>query len=101
MNSTNYDIIVTEPKGTVTRSKTFPKPEITLDGTYSRFVDEGFCKDFLLDVRFEKVFACPFCVGSECRRIKTCHLLRCQSYKADISATNGTFTHRTRLPLRQ
>ena len=35
-------------------SKRFPKPEITLDGIYSKFADEGFCKDFLLDVRFEK-----------------------------------------------
>ena len=35
-------------------SKRFPKPEITLDGIYSKFADESFCKDFLLDIRFEK-----------------------------------------------
>ena len=29
-------------------SKRFPKPEITLDGIYSKFADESFCKDFLL-----------------------------------------------------
>ena len=81
-------------------SKKFPKPEITLNEIYSKFADEGFCKDFLLDIRFEKRFACPFCGGSECRRIKTRHLLRCKSCKADISATNGTFLHKTRLPLR-
>ena len=81
-------------------SKRFPKPEITLDGIYSKFADDDFCKDFLLDIRFENGFACPFCGGSECRRIRTRHLLRCKSCKADISATNGTFMHRTRLPLR-
>ena len=81
-------------------SKRFPKSEITLDRIYSEFADEGYCKDFLLEVRFEKGFACPFCGGSECRRIRTRHLLRCKSCKADISATNGTFMHRTRLPLR-
>ena len=81
-------------------SKRFPKPEITLDGIYSKFADEGFCKDFLLDVRFEKGFACPFCGGSEFRKISTRHLLRCKSCKADISATNGTFMHRTHIPLR-
>ena len=81
-------------------SKRFLKPEITLDRIYSEFADEGYCKDFLIDVRFEKGFACPFCGGSECRKIKTRHLLRCKSCKADISATNGTFMHRTRLPLR-
>ncbi|SFD18992.1 transposase, partial [Ruminococcus albus] len=48
-------------------SKRFPKPEITLDGIYSKFADESFCKDFLLDIRFEKGFACPFCGGSENR----------------------------------
>ena len=46
-------------------SKRFPKPEITLDGIYSKFADKSFCKDFLLDIRFEKGFACPFCGGSE------------------------------------
>lgn len=81
-------------------SKRFPKPEITLDEIYSKFVKEDFCKDFLLDVRFENGFAYPFCGGSECRRIRTRHLLHCKSCKADISATNGTFMHRTRLPLR-
>ena len=81
-------------------SKRFPKPEITLDGIYSKFADDDFCKDFLLDIRFENGFACPFCGGSECRRIRTRNLLRCKSCKADISATNGTFMHRTRLPLR-
>ena len=35
-------------------SKRFPKPEITLDRIYSEFADGGYCKDFLLDVRFEK-----------------------------------------------
>ena len=59
-------------------SKRFPKPEITLDGIYSKFADEGFCKDFLLDIRFEKGFACPFCGGSEYRRIRSRHLLRCK-----------------------
>ena len=81
-------------------SKRFPKPEITLDRIYSEFADERYCKDFLLDIRFENGFACPFCGGSECRKIKIRHLLRCKSCKADISATNGTFMHRTRLPLR-
>ena len=81
-------------------SKRFPKPEITLDGIYSKFADDDFCKDFLLDIRFENGFACPFCGGSDCRRIRTRHLLRCKSCKADISATNGTFMHGTRLPLR-
>ena len=81
-------------------SKRFPKPEITLDGIYSKFADESFCKDFLLDIRFEKGFACPFCGGSEYRRIRSRHLLRCKFCKADISATNGTFMHRTHLPLR-
>ena len=81
-------------------SKRFPKPEITLDGIYSKFADEGFCKDFLLDIRFANGFACPFCGGSEFRRIKTRHLLRCKFCKADISATNGTFMHKTHLPLR-
>ncbi|WP_296585552.1 hypothetical protein [Ruminococcus sp.] len=37
-------------------SKKFPKPEITLDEIYSKFADEGFCKDFLLDVRFQNNF---------------------------------------------
>ena len=32
-------------------SKRFPKPEITLDRIYCEFADEGYCKDFLLDVR--------------------------------------------------
>ena len=50
-------------------SKKFPKSEITLDEIYSKFADEGYCKDFLLDVRFEKGFACPFCGGSEFRKI--------------------------------
>lgn len=81
-------------------SKRFPKPEITLDEIYSKFVKEDFCKDFLLDVRFENGFAYPFCGGSECRRIRTRHLLHCKSCKADISATNGTFMHRILLPLR-
>ncbi|WP_287990238.1 transposase [Ruminococcus sp.] len=81
-------------------SKRFPKPEITLDGIYSKFADESFCKDFLLDIRFEKGFACPFCGGSEYRRIRSRHLLRCKFCKADISATNGTFMHRTHIPLR-
>ena len=81
-------------------SKRFPKPEITLDRIYSKFADEEYCKDFLIDVRFEKGFACPFCGGSECRKIRTRHLLRCKSCKADISATNGTFMNRTCLPLR-
>lgn len=54
-------------------SKRFPKPEITLDGIYSKFADDDFCKDFLLDIRFENGFACPFCGGSECRRIRTRH----------------------------
>ena len=49
-----YGIIVTEPKGAVTISKSFPKPEITLDRIYSEFADEGYCKAFLLDARFEK-----------------------------------------------
>ena len=81
-------------------SKRFPKPDITLDGIYSKFADESFCKDFLLDIRFEKGFACPFCGGSEYRRIRSRHLLRCKFCKADISATNGTFMHRTHIPLR-
>ncbi|WP_024857411.1 IS1595 family transposase [Ruminococcus albus] len=81
-------------------SKRFPKPEITLDGIYSKFADEGFCKDFLLDIRFEKGFACTFCGGSEYLRIRSRHLLRCKFCKADISATNGTFMHRTHIPLR-
>lgn len=81
-------------------SKRFPKPEITLDSIYSEFAAEGYFKNFLLDVRFEKGFACPFCGGSEFCKIKTRHLLRCKSCKADISATNGTFMHRTWLPLR-
>ena len=81
-------------------SKRFPKPTITLDGICSKFADEGFCKDFLLDIRFANGFACPFCGGSEFRRIKTRHLLRCKFCKADISATNGTFMHKTHLPLR-
>ena len=42
-------------------SKRFSKPEITLDRIYSEFADEGYCKDSLLDVRFKKGFACPFC----------------------------------------
>ena len=33
-------------------SKSFPKPEITLDGIYSKFADGNFCKKFLLDIRF-------------------------------------------------
>ena len=81
-------------------SKRFPKPEITLDGICSKFADESFCKDFLLDIRFEKGFACPFCGGSEFRKISTRHLLRCKFCKTDISATNGTFMHGTHLPLR-
>ena len=60
-------------------SKRFPKPEITLDRIYSKFADERYCKDFLLDIRFEKGFACPFCGGSEFRKISTRHLLRCKS----------------------
>ncbi|WP_296791729.1 hypothetical protein [Ruminococcus sp.] len=36
-------------------SKRFPKPAITLDGIYSKFVDEGLYKVFLLDIRFENV----------------------------------------------
>ena len=66
-------------------SKSFPKPEITLDRIYSEFADEGYCKDYLLDVRFEKYFACPFCGGSECRKIKTRHLFRCKSWHRNIS----------------
>ena len=60
-------------------SNRFPKPEITLDRIYSEFADEGYCKDFLLDIRFENGFACPFCGGSECCKIRTRHLLRCKS----------------------
>jgi hypothetical protein len=60
---------VTKPKGAVAMSKKFPKSEITLDEIYSKFADEGYCKNFLLDVRFEKGFACPFCGGSEFRKI--------------------------------
>ncbi|WP_294483798.1 transposase [uncultured Ruminococcus sp.] len=81
-------------------SKRFQKPEITLDGIYSKFADEWLSKDFLLDIRFENGFVCSLCGGSECRRFRTRHLLRCKSCKTDISATNGTFIHRTRLPLR-
>ena len=58
-------IIVTEPKGAVAMTKRLPKPEITLDRIYSEFADEGYCKDFLINVRFEKGFACPFCEGSK------------------------------------
>ena len=52
-----YGIIVTDPKGVVAMSKRFTKPEITLDMIYSEFADEGYCKDFLLDIRFENGFA--------------------------------------------
>ncbi|WP_296793652.1 hypothetical protein [Ruminococcus sp.] len=50
-------------------SKRFSKLKITLGGIYSKFADEGFCRDYQLDVRFEKGFACTLCGGSECRRI--------------------------------
>ena len=81
-------------------SKKFKKPAVTLDDIYAKFADEGYCKDFLLDMRFAKGFACPFCGSSEYRKIKTRHLLRCKSCKADISATNGTFMHKTHIPIR-
>nr|WP_162145124.1 hypothetical protein [Ruminococcus albus] len=44
-------------------SKRFPKPEITLDGIYSKFADESFCKDFCLISALKRALPARFAVA--------------------------------------
>lgn len=66
-----------------------------------RFGTEEACREHLFEKRFSDGFICPKCNHKHGVMIKTRMLMQCGRCGHQISATNGTLMHDTKMPLRK
>ena len=72
----------------------------TLEEFEGRFVTEQACREYLMQLRWPRGFACPRCGGQRARPSRRRGLLRCGQCDYQASLTAGTIFQDTRLPLR-
>ncbi len=72
----------------------------TLEEFEGRFVTEQACREYLMQLRWPRGFACPRCGGQRARLSRRRGLLRCGQCDYQASLTAGTIFQDTRLPLR-